>query len=435
MNKSQIALWALYDFAITVLELNVAFYLSEWLIIDQGVNEFLYSAAIAVSLIFSVLLLPVLGLLSDRDGRRMPYFRFFTFFGALMVVLVGYVGLTTDNHFLLVFLTMGCFMLLNISYQGCLVFYNALLSSVAPSKSTGLISGLGIAAGYIGAIVGGFIVSMFVNDHIPFLNISVPLIDHPSRVNAFIPSAMLFLIFSAPTMLFLRESKLRETLKERLRRIKQNIQKTPSNYQIIIEDMKRFKQYPEAVRFLASFFFFNDAVATILLFGPIYMENILGIPDNMKLTIIISALVAAAIGGAASGFIADRRGKKETLQIILGLWIAVLMMIVWVKSLPLFWALYTIGGLLFGSTWAVSRALFVDLIPENEHGKFFSIYSIFERFAAIAGPLLWGGIIVVLDGWGKTKYQIALGSMMLLIAAGILILRRLKTPKILTKAQ
>ena len=77
MNKRQIALWASYDFAITILELNVAIYLSEWLVIDQGVSELLYSSVLALSIILALLILPVLGLISDRYQKRLPYLYFF----------------------------------------------------------------------------------------------------------------------------------------------------------------------------------------------------------------------------------------------------------------------------------------------------------------------------------------------------------------------
>ena len=121
MNKRQIALWASYDFAITILELNVAIYLSEWLVIDQGVSELLYSSVLALSIILALLILPVLGLISDRYQKRLPYLYFF-YTAAIAVVLLGYFGLAIDHKPTLIALSLFLFIIMNISYQGCLLF-------------------------------------------------------------------------------------------------------------------------------------------------------------------------------------------------------------------------------------------------------------------------------------------------------------------------
>ncbi|HLC99927.1 MAG TPA: MFS transporter [Patescibacteria group bacterium] len=433
MNKSQIALWALYDFAITILELNVALYFSEWLVIDNGVSELVYGSAIAVSILIALLILPVLGLLSDRDQRRLPYLYFFTFLGAATVILIGAFGLNIDRSPALVVISLLLFVIMNISYQGSLVFYNSILSSIAPKKSMGFVSGIGIAAGYVGAIIGGWIVSMFVNDSIPFLNISMPFIDNSSRIHAFIPSALLFLLFAAPALLFLQEPRLREPLKSRLQRMKAHVQQAPSYYQAVLEDIRRFGQYPSALRFLIAFFFFNNAIGTVMIFAPLYMENVFHLADVQKLPIMISALFAAAFGGLAGGWYADRRGNQRALSHVLVAWMVVLGIILFVSDSRVFGIVFAVGGIFFGATWAISRAYFITLIPETEQGKFFSFYSIFERFALIIGPIVWGSAVVLFAGFGTVKYQIALSSMIVLIVIGFVLLRRLHAPEMLTK--
>lgn len=435
MNKSQIALWALYDFAITILELNVALYFSEWLVIDNGVSELAYGSAIAVSIVLALFILPVLGLLSDRDKRRLPYLYFFTFLGAAAVILIGAFGLNIDRSPMLTAISLLLFIVMNISYQGSLVFYNSILSSIAPKKSMGFISGIGIAAGYAGAILGGWIVVMFVNDSIPFLNISMPFIDAPSRVHAFIPSALLFLFFAAPSLLFLQEVRIREPLKDRFQRIKARVQKAKSYYQTILEDVRSFGKYPNALQFLIAFFFFNNAIGTIMIFAPLYMENVFHLTDTQKLPIMIGALFAAALGGVVGGWYADRRGKQRSLLHVLVAWILILGAILFISDSRVFGIIFAIGGIFFGATWAISRAYFIMLIPETEQGKFFSFYSIFERFALIIGPIVWGSAVALFSELGTAKYQVALLSMMILIVVGFILLRRLNAPEVLTKTQ
>ena len=426
MNKRQIALWASYDFAITILELNVAIYLSEWLVIDQGVSELLYSSVLALSIILALLILPVLGLISDRYQKRLPYLYFFSYTAAIAVVLLGYFGLAIDHKPTLIALSLFLFIIMNISYQGCLLFYNALLSRISDQKSLGLISGLGVSAGYLGAIIGGLVVAAFVNGYIPIFRIDIPILGQSPRVYAFIPTAILFIAAAVPSLLFLSEERTKEKLKDKLNRLKTQIKETPSYYQAVISDIKSFKKYPDALRFLLSFFFFNNAVGTIIIFGPLYMERVFHIDDFKKLLIIFTSLVMAAIGGTFAGWYADKAGHKKTLQRILIIWMILFGAMAWSNTIWLFWIINAIGGFFFGAIWSVSRAFFVTLIPENEQGKFFSFYSIFERFAVIIGPLLWSGIVTVFSGWGSTRYQLALASMAILVAIGLHFLQKPK---------
>ena len=116
----------------------------------------------------------------------------------------------------------------------------------------------------------------------------------------------------------------------------------------------------------------------------------------------------AAIGGTFAGWYADKAGHKKTLQRILIIWMILFGAMAWSNTILAFWIINAIGGFFFGAIWSVSRAFFVTLIPENEQGKFFSFYSIFERFAVIIGPLLWSGIVRIFR-LGQYPLSIGLG--------------------------
>ena len=83
-GKARVAVaWSLYDFANTIFSFAVvssAF--GAWLVADERFGErdgnFILSVAVVVSVGLNALVSPVLGALSDRGGRRMPYLLFFT---------------------------------------------------------------------------------------------------------------------------------------------------------------------------------------------------------------------------------------------------------------------------------------------------------------------------------------------------------------------
>ena len=55
----------------------------------------------------------------------------------------------------------------NIAFQCAYVFYNALLPDVSDETNSGRVSGFGVAAGYLGSLLGMFLVLPFVSGSDP----------------------------------------------------------------------------------------------------------------------------------------------------------------------------------------------------------------------------------------------------------------------------
>jgi hypothetical protein len=50
------------------------------------------------------------------------------------------------------------------------------------------------------------------------------------------------------------------------------------------------------------------------------------------------------------------------------------------------------------------------------------------RFSAITGPLIWGGIVYLLEGSGSRAYRAAIASLLVMIVAGAAVLRKVEEP-------
>ncbi len=50
-----------------------------------------------------------------------------------------------------------------------------------------------------------------------------------------------------------------------------------------------------------------------------------------------------------------------------------------------------------GGTQALSRSLFGSMIPRHASGEFFGLFAVFEKFAGIMGPLVFG-LMIALTG-------------------------------------
>jgi MFS transporter, UMF1 family len=128
------------------------------------------------------------------------------------------------------------------------------------------------------------------------------------------------------------------------------------------------------------------------------------------------------VGSAASGFATDRVGPKRTLLAVLVLWLAAIAL---TAAAPAPWMLFLAGpivGVALGGTWTTSRVMLVALSPPEKLGEFFGLFSLAGRFSAVMGPALTALLLFVLGGLGAAAYRISVGSLLLIMGLGILML-------------
>ena len=89
------------------------------------------------------------------------------------------------------------------------------------------------------------------------------------------------------------------------------------------------------------------------------------------------------------------------------------------------WMLFLAGplvGIALGGTWTTSRVMLVALSPPEKVGEFFGLFSLAGRFSAVMGPALTALLLFVLGGLGAAAYRISVGSLLLIMGLGILML-------------
>ncbi|OGJ66316.1 hypothetical protein A3B61_02160 [Candidatus Peribacteria bacterium RIFCSPLOWO2_01_FULL_53_10] len=72
-SKKSIWLCSLYDFANSIAFVGVMFYFGPWFVKTMGGSDTWMSGAVALSTLLLLFVLPFLGHLSDRKGKRMPF--------------------------------------------------------------------------------------------------------------------------------------------------------------------------------------------------------------------------------------------------------------------------------------------------------------------------------------------------------------------------
>ena len=436
-SKKAVFGWAIYDFANTIFSMNiVTMYFAQWLVVENKMEDIYYSVSYAVSMLLVALTMPALGAISDAKGKKLPYLAILTLGCILATFVLGVACNTVSPVATRVSLALILFALANYCYEGGLVFYNALLPQVSTPKSIGKVSGWGVALGYVGSIVGLLLVKPFVDGYL--FGLKLPL-THGGRQNAFVPTALFFLLFSLPIFFW---------VKEKVPQIPEKI-KIKEAFKRVWEGISETKKFPGVLRFLLAYYFFSDAIATVTIFMAVYAQVVMSFPDSVKIWFFIVATTFAVIGSFFCGYVTDLIGPKKTLIFVILGWILSLMVIMFTTNQTVFWIMGPLIGICLGSTWTASRPLLTGLVPKETLGQFFGLYALSGKVAAVAGPLLWGGaalylkadnpivqnMVSLLKGFGFTfshqvvltiQYRFAVGILILMMVVGLIIL--LKVP-------
>ena len=367
--------WVLYDLANTIFSMGiVSMYFGLWVrdAVGKERADSVLGMITAISMGIIFVLSPVLGAMTDRARRRMPFLVVST------IVCVFFTMLLARGGF---YMTAVCFIIANIAYQAGLQFYDAMLPEVSHEGNRGKISGIGVGVGYLGSYiaVGLGLNAVFGSDDKAFL---------------FTMIAAFFLLFAIPCFLFVKE---RGNPNPRpvfsLRLMRESTRDT-------IRTVRSGREYPGLVRFLVGRLFYTDAINTVITIMGLYTVNV---AESTGLTreqgeerakiILLTAITFAVIGGFVWGWLVDRIGPKRTLNYVLYMWVGVFLLAsaVGIFGLPLA-TLYVVAcaaGVALGGIWSADRPFMLRLTPPSRIGEFYGLYGMMGRFSSITGPLIW----------------------------------------------
>jgi UMF1 family MFS transporter len=390
------AAWSLYDFANTIFSYAVVsgaiglFLNMRFGPRDGGV---LLSVSVALSVGLNALVSPILGAISDRGGRRMPFLLLFTAQCIVATFLIADVPPV---------LGLVLFIIANFSYQAALIYYDATLKTVSYPETRGRLSGIGTAIGYGGTV--------FVALLIFFLDVPVP--------DRFRLAAILFLIFAIPIFVIVREPRSPDEQPLTVRDI-------VAAFGQLRTSIDHARQVPGLGRFLVGRFFYSDAVNTVIVVMSVVTVQALRVTPAIANLILLGLAVVAIAMSFAWGWLADRIGPKRTLLTVLASW-AVGLVIGGIAigfgpaGLPPFLLAGAILGSGLGGVTVADRVLMIRLSPPERVGEFFGLYGLVGKGSQVIGTLLYGLMLFLfLDRLGIGAYQVAVLSLLATMVIGV----------------
>jgi len=400
-NKSQVLVWSLFDFgnssyAVIIVAFVFAVFFKEVIASGESIGDFYWSLGINISMLISAVLNPVFGAIADYSSNKKKFLFLFTLLCVVSTSLMYFTGEGTIVFALVLFI------LSNIGFQTGLTFYDAFISEISEPKDYNKVSGYGYAAGYVGSVISVALV--------------FPLKDNPNLLFAI--SAFFFLIFSLPLFLFLKEKK-RPAENVKINYIAYGFKK-------VLTTLKNINSYRNLKNFLFSFFFYIDAVNTIIFFSGIYASSTLNFTITELAVFFLTVQITAMIGSFVFVKIGDRIGIIKSIYINLIFWTLITLAVFITNDKNSFFIIGGFAGFFLGSTQSLSRALMTFLTPQEIKTEFFGFYALMDKTSTLIGPLTFG-----LVSWLSGSQKLAILSVGFFFLVGMLLLHKVKVKEIL----
>ncbi len=404
-TRGQRFAWCLYDFAnssfptVIVTAIYVRYF--KGVVVaspDPGYSDWLWGMSNSLAALIVFLSAPLLGSIADLAGRKRLFLVAATF---LCVIGTSLLALTEAGT---VAAAIVFFVIAVIGFESASVFYNSFLPQLATSETMGRLSGQGWALGYIGGLGCLLAAGAMVPEQIRWVPVLV---------------AAWYLIFALPAFRVLKDKRADSArgagsyVSQAISRIKKTLLTAKSN--------------PAFNKFLISYFFYNNAVNTIIVFAVAFSGDSLGFTVKESILLMIVMNVIAAPGAYFFGKIADAVGAKRTLVATLVMWLTVVagaMLAAWPELFTfeaakgVFWAVAGLASLCIGAVQATSRSFIGQMAPPGQSAEFYGFQAFAGKSSAVAGPIAFGLASDVFDsqlaGVASTGLFFAVGLALLL---------------------
>jgi UMF1 family MFS transporter len=418
-KKSVRRSWYLYDwansaFSTTVISLFIGPYLTS--VAESGADASgmislwgldmrpgsLYPYAVSFSVFAQVFLLPIVGGIADRIKSRNGLLAVFAYIGSISTMFLYFVK---DGRYAL-----GAFLLIvaNISFGAALVVANSYLQDLAAPDKRDTVSSRGWAFGYAG---GGLLLLLNLVLYAGYESFGV---TQGEAVRISLMSAgVWWAIFTIITVRGLR------TLNRPVGAV--GSQALTVGFKELKVTLKDVRKYPETLKFLIAYLFYNDGIQTVIAISGTYAILELKLTEISLVFAILLVQITALIGALLLGRLSNSIGAKKVILLTLVIWTV---MVIITYALPAgqqnpYLVIAAGIGFVLGGSQALSRSLYSQVIPRSREAQYFSFYEISERGTSWLGTFAFG----VAFGLTGSYRQSVLLIIAFFIVGGLLLLR------------
>ncbi len=371
-----------------------------------------WSYVVSLSVILQVILLPAVGALGDTSPRKKQMLGWWAYTGAAATMALYFV---TGG----MYLTGGVlFLIANVAFGASNVLYNSFLNDIAPPEERDNVSSRGWGIGYLG---GGL--ALVLNLALFFKAKSLGISEaFATRINLMSAGAW-WALFTIIPMVRIHN---REPLVHAAAR-----SAVLGPFVQFFRTVGGMRAYPQTLTFLIAYLLFNDAVQAVIALAGQFGYDELKIPMNTLALAILLVQFEAFAGSFLFNWIANAIGTKPAIIVSLLIWTGALVSVyVSIKTTLQFFIMAGIIAIVLGGTQALSRSLYSLMIPPGKQAEYFSVYEISDKGTSWMAPLFFG---LALQFTGN--YRLAIVSLIVFFAAGLILLFRVNVARASAEAQ
>ena len=137
---------------------------------------------------------------------------------------------------------------------------------------------------------------------------------------------------------------------------------------------------------------YNDGIQTVINMATIYGKEELKLTTTSLMVTLLAIQFIAIFGALLFGRLAERINTKKAVMLTLVLWSGVVIYAYFIETTVEYFSLGVAVGVVLGGSQALSRSLYGSMIPEEASAQFYGFYTIFNKFSAIWGPMVFAVI-------------------------------------------
>ena len=419
-NREHIA-WYMYDFgnsayaAVILLAVYSAYF--KGTVVGGAEGSRYWGIAVGIAMLAVAIISPILGTIADFTASKK---RFLFIFSAITWVFTGLLFFVEKGDILI---GMVFFIIAEIGYRSGQVFYNSLLPEIAAPEDMGRVSGNGWAIGSFGGILILLILLPLIVIFGGTLVVRLSLVF----------TSIYFAASAIPAWLWIKERAVANELPE------------GQNYLSIaftrlIETAKALGDFRDFLRFIIAFLIYNDGILMALNFASIIGAVMFGMEQTELIIFMIIVQITSVIGAYFAGILGKKLGFKRTLIYSILMMAIVVILMIFAQNVTQFYIIGALAGFALTGVQSVSRTMVSYFAPEGRSAEFYGIFAVSGRTSSFIGPTIYGflafeaaryfentrGLSTILAE--QSGQRVALGSIVIFLVAGLLVLLSVKDP-------
>lgn len=410
LNRPELRAWAMYDWANSAFQSTVitavfppffSSFAAAGLPAAIATARFAWATTIAVTI--TAVLGPILGAIADYRAIKKKMLALFVAIGVIATMTMATIDRGEWAY------AAALFMIANVAIASSFVFYDSLLPHIAAPEEMDRVSTAGYAIGYLG---GGIL--LVVNLLWILMPARFGLSDTVAGIKLSLVSVgVWWLVFSIPLFRRVPEP-------PRMLEADETADENPIRAAVVRvrETFHELRGHRQAFLMLVAFLLYNDGIQTIIRMAAIYGAEI-GIDQTAQIAAFVVVQFVGIPFSFLFGALAGRIGAKTAIFLALAVYTGISILGYFMTAAWQFFVLAFLVGTVQGGSQALSRSLFARMIPRHKSSEYFGFFSVFEKFAGIAGPALFAASVSI---FGSSRAAI-LSVIVFFICGGLVLTR------------